>query len=235
MTFPEQYSPELAGKDATFKVKVHTVREPQLPELDDEFAKDVSEFDTLEEYKADLRTKLYDGRVESATNKFHSELLTKACDNMDVTVPESMISEKTDEFLVNYANNIGATGRNRAELIQSLGLTEDAFEAMMRPSSERQVKTDLLLDAIAKAEGIEATEEDKKEFYDKLAADYGEEADKIKEMIDENLMTQDIIRRKAAEVIYESAVKTEPKPAEEEGEEAAPAEEEAASTEEAGD
>ena len=235
VTFPEQYSPELAGKDATFKVKVHTVREPQLPELDDEFAKDVSEFDTLEEYKADLRTKLYDGRVESATNKFHSELLTKACDNMDVTVPESMISEKTDEFLVNYANNIGATGRNRAELIQSLGLTEDAFEAMMRTSSERQVKTDLLLDAIAKAEGIEATEEDKKEFYDKLAADYGEEADKIKEMIDENLMTQDIIRRKAAEVIYESAVKTEPKPAEEEGEEAAPAEEEAASTEEAGD
>ena len=109
------------------------------------------------------------------------------------------------------------------------------FEAMMRLSSERQVKTDLLLDAIAKAEGIEATEEDKKEFYDKLAADYGEEADKIKEMIDENLMTQDIIRRKAAEVIYESAVKTEPKPAEEEGEEAAPAEEEAASTEEAGD
>ena len=97
---------------------------------------------------------------------------------------------------------------------------------MMRPAAENQVKADLLLDAVVKAESIEATDEDKKEFYDKLAADYGEDAEKIKDMIDETLMTQDIVRRKAADVMYSSAVKTEPKPAEEAAaEETAPAEE----------
>ncbi len=238
VTFPEQYDEKLAGKDATFKVKIHTVREPQLPELDDEFAKDISEFDTLDEYKADLKAKMRERRRESAENDFHNAVLTKAVDNMTVTVPESMISEKTDEFLMNYANNVGARGMNRADLIKSIGLTEEAFEAMMRPSSERQVKTDLLLDAVAKAEGIEATEDDKNEFYSKLAADYGEDAEKIKEMIDETLMTQDIVHRKAAEVLYSSAVKTEPKPEEEQTEEAAeeaePAED-AAPAEEIGD
>ena len=145
---------------------------------------------------------------------------------MTVTVPESMITEKTDEFLMNYADSMGARGMNRADLIKSLGLTEDAFAAMMRPAAENQVKADLLLDAVVKAENIEATDEDKKEFYDKLAADYGEDAEKIKDMIDETLMTQDIVRRKAADVMYSSAVKTEPKPAEEAAaEETAPAEE----------
>ena len=226
VTFPEQYTPELAGKDATFKVKVHTVREPQLPELDDEFAKDISEFDTLEEYKADLKAKTLQRKTEAAEADFKNAVVAKAIENMTVTVPESMITEKTDEFLMNYADSMGARGMNRADLIKSLGLTEDAFAAMMRPAAENQVKADLLLDAVVKAENIEATDEDKKEFYDKLAADYGEDAEKIKDMIDETLMTQDIVRRKAADVMYSSAVKTEPKPAEEAAaEETAPAEE----------
>ena len=226
VTFPEQYTPELAGKDATFKVKVHTVREPQLPELDDEFAKDVSEYDTLEEHKADSKTKTLQRKTEAAEADFKNAVVAKAIENMTVTVPESMITEKTDEFLMNYADSMGARGMNRADLIKSLGLTEDAFAAMMRPAAENQVKADLLLDAVVKAENIEATDEDKKEFYDKLAADYGEDAEKIKDMIDETLMTQDIVRRKAADVMYSSAVKTEPKPAEEAAaEETAPAEE----------
>ena len=152
VTFPEQYTEELAGKDATFKVKIHAVREPQLPELDDEFAKDVSEFDTLDEYKADLRAKTLERKTEGAENNFRDEVINKAVDNMTVTVPESMISEKADEFLMNYADSMGARGMKRADLIQSLGLTEDAFAAMMRPGAERQVKTELLLDAVAKAE-----------------------------------------------------------------------------------
>ncbi len=224
VTFPEQYAENLAGKDATFKVKVHAVREPQLPELDDEFAKDVSEFDTLEEYKADLRKTMLERETERAENGFKDAVIDKAVENMTVTVPESMIAEQADEFLRNYASNMGAMNVPRAELIKSLGLTEESFAQMMRPGAERQVKTELMLDAVAKAEGIEATDEDKEEFYKKLAEDYGDQAENIKKMIDETLMVRDIVRRKAADFICASAVKTEPKP-EEAAEEDAPEQE----------
>ena len=215
VTFPEQYDPKLAGKDATFKVKIHAVREPQLPELDDEFAKDVSEFDTLDEYKADLKAKALERKTEGAEADFKNAVISKAIENMEVTIPESMIAEKIDEFLMNYADSMGARGMSRENLLKAMGLDDATFSAMMRPAAERQVQADLLLEAVAKAENIEATEEDKNEFYNKLAADYGEEAEKIKGMIDENLMVQDIVHRKAADVMYDSAVKTEPKPDEE--------------------
>ena len=215
VTFPEQYDPKLAGKDATFKVKIHAVREPQLPELDDEFAKDVSEFDTLDEYKADLKAKTLERKTEGVEADFKNAVISKAIENMEVSIPESMIAEKIDEFLMNYADSMGARGMSRENLLKAMGLDDATFSAMMRPAAERQVQADLLLEAVAKAENIEATEEDKNEFYNKLAADYGEEAEKIKGMIDENLMVQDIVHRKAADVMYDSAVKTEPKPDEE--------------------
>ena len=230
VTFPEQYDPKLAGKDATFKVKLHAVREAQLPELDDEFAKDVSEFDTLDEYKADLKAKALERKTEAAEADFKNAVVSAAIDNMTVTVPESMIAEKTDEFLNNYADSMGLPrGRvSREDLVKSLGFTEEAFAAMMRPAAEQQVKADLLFDAVAKAENIEAGDEDKEEFYKKLEEDYGEQAETLKKMINEELMMQDIVRRKAADVLYSSAVKTEPKPeepSEEAHEEEAPAEE----------
>ena len=217
VTFPEQYDPKLAGKDATFKVKVHAVREPQLPELDDEFAKDVSEFDTLDEYKADLKAKTLERKRQNAEMDFKNAVVTEAIDRMEVTVPASMIDEKADEFLMNYSDSMGLPrGRvSRADLIKALGFTEESYAAMMRPVAERQVKADLLFDAVAEAEGLEATDEDKEEFYKRLAEDYGEDAEKIKGMIDEKLMVQDIVRRKAADILYDSAVKTEPKPEEE--------------------
>ena len=212
VTFPEQYAENLAGKDATFKVKIHAIREPQLPELDDEFAKDVSEFDTLDEYKADIRKNLTEARAADAERNFKTEIMNKALDNMSVTIPESMIAEKTDEFLRNYADSLGI-GRNvsRADLIKGLGMTEESFTAMMRPGAERQVQADLLLDAVVKAEDLHASDEDKEKFYKQLEEDYGENAEKVKGMIDEHLMMQDIERRKAADLIYSSAVKTAPK------------------------
>ena len=121
ISFPEQYAENLAGKDAVFKVKVHTVREPELPELDDEFAKDVSEFDTLEEYKADLRKNLAESRKTEAERSFKSEIMNQALDNMTAEVPESMIAEKTNEFLDNYADSMGLRGRvSREELIKDV-------------------------------------------------------------------------------------------------------------------
>ena len=228
VTFPERYSEELAGKDATFKVKIHAVREPQLPELDDEFAKDVSEFDTFAEYKDDVRARLLKNATERSESEFHSELLNAALENMTAAVPQSMVAEKTDEFLRNYAENMGLGGNvSREDVVKMLGLTEDAFDQMMRPTAMRQVQADLLLDAIAKAEDLKASDEDKAEVYKQIEADYGENAEKVKEMIDEELMTRDLVRRKAASIIYDTAVKTEPKAAEE-----ANAEEPAASAEE---
>ena len=212
VTFPEQYAENLAGKDAVFKVKVHTVREPELPELDDEFAKDVSEFDTLEEYKADLRKNLAESRKTEAERSFKSEIMNQALDNMTAEVPESMIAEKTNEFLDNYADSMGLRGRvSREELIKGMGMGEEEFNSMMRPGALRQVQADLLLDAVVKAEGLEATEEEKADFYKKLEEDYGENSEQIKAMIDEKLMARDIERRKAADLIYSSAVKTAPK------------------------
>lgn len=212
VTFPEQYAENLAGKDAVFKVKVHTVREPELPELDDEFAKDVSEFDTLVEYKADLRKNLAESRKTEAERSFKSEIMNQALDNMTAEVPESMIAEKTNEFLDNYADSMGLRGRvSREELIKGMGMGEEEFNSMMRPGALRQVQADLLLDAVVKAEGLEATEEEKADFYKKLEEDYGENAEQIKAMIDEKLMVRDIERRKAADLIYSSAVKTAPK------------------------
>ena len=212
VTFPENYAKELAGKPAVFKCKVHEVKESIKPELDDEFAKDVSEFDTLDEYKADIRKNLTESRAADAERNFKTEIMNKALDNMSVTIPESMIAEKTDEFLRNYADSLGI-GRNvsRADLIKGLGMTEESFTAMMRPGAERQVQADLLLDAVVKAEDLHASDEDKEKFYKQLEEDYGENAEKVKGMIDEHLMMQDIERRKAADLIYESAVKTEPK------------------------
>ena len=228
VTFPERYSEELAGKDATFKVKIHAVREPQLPELDDEFAKDVSEFDTFAEYKDDVRARLLKNATERSESEFHSELLNAALENMTAAVPQSMVAEKTDEFLRNYAENMGLGGNvSREDVVKMLGLTEDAFDQMMRPTAMRQVQADLLLDAIAKAEDLKASDEDKAEVYKQIEADYGENAEKVKEMIDEELMTRDLVRRKATSIIYDTAVKTEPKAAEE-----AKAEEPAASAEE---
>ena len=228
VTFPERYSEELAGKDATFKVKIHAVREPQLPELDDEFAKDVSEFDTFAEYKDDVRARLLKNATERSESEFHSELLNAALENMTAAVPQSMVAEKTDEFLRNYAENMGLGGNvSREDVVKMLGLTEDAFDQMMRPTAMRQVQADLLLDAIAKAEDLKASDEDKAEVYKQIEEDYGENAEKVKEMIDEELMTRDLVRRKATSIIYDTAVKTEPKAAEE-----AKAEEPAASAEE---
>ena len=117
-----------------------------------------------------------------------------------------------DEFLRNYADSMGARGNvSREDLIKSLGMSEADFNAMMRPGAIRQVQADLLLDAVVKAEGLEATDEEKADFYKKLEEDYGENAEAIKGMIDEKLMVKDIERRKAADVIYSSAVKTAPK------------------------
>ena len=216
--------PKLAGKAAVFKIVIHSVCEPELPAIDDEFAKDVSEFDTLAEYRQSIADRLKGEAAENSDRGFHSALMVKAIEGMTAEVPESMISSKADEFLRNYADSMGIGGRvSREELLKMIGFTEEAFEQMMRPNAEKQAQADLLLDAIIKAEGIEVSQEDKDEFYKKIDDEYGENAEQVKKMISDELVVEDLARRKAADVIYGSAVKLAP--TEKKAEEAAETEE----------
>jgi trigger factor len=219
VTFPEKYKEDLAGKNAVFKVRIHSIREPQYPDLDDEFAKDVSEFDTLQDYRNDLTEKLVKERHESAENEFKSALILKAVENATCDVPESMIREKIDGYLRNYAESLGLRGNiSKQDIIKMMGIDERQFAAMMRPNALSQVKADLLLEKIVEVENIEVGQDEKDEFYQKVEEDYGEESQKIRDMIDERLMVRDLARRKAAELIFGSAVKKAP------GEAEAPAE-----------
>ena len=208
VTFPEKYAEDLAGKAAVFMVKIHGVREPQYPELDDEFAKDISEFDTLEEYKNDLRAKKTQEAKDRAESEFRSGLLYKAVQNITCDVPECMIKEKIEEFFRSYAESVGIRGNiSKEDIVKMMGIDEKRFSEMMRPNAILQVKTDLLVDKIIEVENITVGQEEKDEFYKKLEEDYGEEFDKIKAMIDEKLMIRDISRRKALELIYNSGIK----------------------------
>lgn len=215
VTFPENYVEHLAGKDATFKVMIHSIREPQYPELDDEFAKDISEFDTLEEYKNDLREKLVKERIANAENEFKSALILKASENAACGVPESMIREKIDGYLRNYAESLGLRGNiSKQDIIKMMGIDEQQFAEMMRPNAQNQVKADLLLEKIVEVENIEIGQEEKDEFFKKIDEEYGEESQKIREMIDEQLLVRDLARKKAADLIFNSAVKKAPEEAE---------------------
>lgn len=231
VTFPENYDEKMAGKPAVFKVKIHTVREPQYPALDDEFAKDVSEYDTLEAYKAGIRSEILAQKKEEADREYKDGLINAALENLTCDVPEGMVAEKADEFLRNYASSIGMPGNvSRADLLKTMGLDEKTFEQMVRPGAVKQVMTDLLMDAIAKAEGIEITQEDKDAFFKKIDEDYGEQAEKVKGMISDELLVRNLSRQKAEELLVENGVKKAPEAAPEQAE--APADGEAAAPEE---
>lgn len=205
VTFPEDYEPSLAGKEATFKCLVSEVKETELPELDDEFVKDVSEFDTVEEYKNSIRENLKNTRQAQADDEFHNRLLLAAAENMEVTIPEAMIEEKLEEIASNYAQSFGLSGISKAQFVQMMGMTEEMFDEVTRPNAERDAKVDVLLRAVAAAEGIEPTEEDIDGLVQEIADAYQMTAEEVKEKIDMDAAKNDIRCRKAAELIYSTA------------------------------
>ena len=152
ITFPVDYAENLAGKDVVFKVKLNSISVPELPALDDEFAKDVSEFDTLEEYKADVRAKLQKNSDEQAENSFRNLIMKKAVDGMSADVPDVMIKDKAEEIIRNYAANFGLTDRSMPieKLAQMMGLDSELMNQSILPSAEFQVRSDLLLEAVIK-------------------------------------------------------------------------------------
>ena len=182
ITFPQEYKPELAGKDVVFHVVVNEVSSPEYPELDDDFAQDVSEFDTFEEYKADVRAKLQKRLDESTEAAFKDAVIQKAVEAMTVDIPDVMVEEKIDEFLRNYASQFGMYERDmtRAELMKLFGMNENTVNYSVRPAAESQVKTELLLEAVAKAEGLEPTEEELDAYAQKMADGIGAKVEDVK-------------------------------------------------------
>lgn len=215
ITFPENYHEGLAGADVVFKVKVNEVKESQLPELDDDFAKDVSEFDTLDEYKADIKQNLLKSKQDNAESEFRYAALEAAVANMTVAVPEEMVDEQADKMLNDYRQNVMMQGMDFNQYLSMMGTDESGFRAIMRPSAERQTKDEILLEAVAELENIEPSEEEIEEEYKKAAESYQVELEQVKTAIIPELISRDIKLRKAAELIYSSAVATDKKPEEE--------------------
>ena len=228
ITFPENYAENLAGKAVVFHIVCNEVSSPEYPELDDEFAKDVSEFDTFDEYKADVRATLQKRMDDGAETAFKDEVIRKACETMTGEIPEVMFEEKVDEFLRNYAAQFGMNDRDmsREELLKLFGMNEDTLKFSIRPAAEAQVKTELLLEAVAKAENLEPTDEELEAYYQKTAEGVGATVEDVKRYFGETFLKNELKKEQAMNLIVENAIaksadETQPEEAAAEAEEKA--------------
>ena len=181
VTFPEQYqAEELAGKPAVFKVKIHEVKAKELPELDDEFAQDVSEFDTLAEYKEDVKKKLTERKEADAHRTKEDEAIEKIIDDAKMDIPEAMIDNQVNSMINDFANNMMQQGLSMEQYMQFTGMTMDKFKEQVRPDAVKRIQSSLVLEQIAKDENIEVTDADVDAEIEKMAAAYGMEVDKVK-------------------------------------------------------
>lgn len=207
VTFPEEYAAELAGKDAVFKVKINEIKTKELPELDDEFAKDVSEFDTLDELKDDIRKQISEKKENDAKTDFENQLIEQVVDNMEVEIPECMINNRCDEMVQDYSYRLQMQGLDLDTYLSYMGQDREAFKASFMDGAKKQVEASVALTAIVEAEKIEATEEEIDAEVAKLAEQYQMEADQIKKAVPADQLAKDIQTRKAVDIIVDSAKK----------------------------
>lgn len=208
VTFPEDYHKELKGKEATFKVKLNAIEEEQLPELDDEFAKDISEFDTLDALKADIRSKLQEQREHEAQDAFEEALVSQVIEGLQGEIPTEMYDNKVEEMLRDYEYRLQAQGIPMEMYLQYMGQTVETFKESFRQSAERQVKIRLALEKIVELEGIEPTAEEIEAEYQKLAEQYKNDAEQLKKAIPEAELKKDLAVQKAIDLVRDNAVMT---------------------------
>ncbi len=213
VTFPEDYQAEdLKGKDAMFRCTVNSISNKELPELDDEFAQDVSEFDTLEEYRADIRKNLLEKKQEEAKRERENRALEKAVENASMEIPDAMIDEQIERMTDEFAGNLQQQGITLDQYMQYTGMTAETFREQMEPEALRRIKDSLVLEAVEKAEEIEISEERLNEEIQKMADSYKMEFDKLNEMLgdyEREQMRDDLAIQAAAELIADSAVEVE--------------------------
>ena len=211
VTFPKEYhADELAGKAAVFKVKVHEVKETELPALDDEFAKDASEFDTLDELKKSIEKKLRDTREKMANEAFDDAILREVVNGMEVEIPEVMIDSQLDQIANDFAQRLQMQGITLEQYLEMMQTDMDGFRQNFRIQAEAQVKSRLALEAVSKAEGLEPTDEDVEAEYKKLSEQYGMEEERIRSFLSVEAMKNDLYTIKALAFIRDNAVAKAP-------------------------
>ena len=204
--FPADYhAEELAGKEACFKCKVNAITKVELPELDDDFAKDVSEFDTFAEYRADVKAKIEKRHENAAEAEFEEKLIDALIEKLEAEIPEAMFVAETENFVRDYDNRLRQSGLDLKTYFQYTGLDLDKLREQLRPQAEKQVKARLALEAVAAAEAIEVTEEELTAEYETIAKAYNIEADKVREFVDAEMVKADVSVRKAMQVVKDNA------------------------------
>ncbi len=206
VTFPEEYhAKELAGKAAVFKTKLNAIKFDELPEADDEFAKDVSEFDTLDEYKADLKAKMEKRNEDKAQAEFETALAEALMEKLVAEIPEPMFEAETENFVRDYDTRLRQSGLDLNTYFKYTGLTLDKLREQMRPQAEKQVKVRLALEKIAKLENLTVTEEETEAEYKRISDAYNVPVEQVKNMIAAEDINQDLLVAHAMDLVKENA------------------------------
>ena len=219
ITFPEDYHKDLAGKAVVFHVKVNKVTVTIVPTQDDEFAKDVSEFDTLDELKADIRAKAVAEQQKQLDSAFENAAVEKAAENTTVDMPEALVERELDTQMERFAYQLQMSGYSMEQYAKMMGGDVNTMRNAFRPVAEKQAKVSVTLEKIVEVEGITVTEEEINAEIDSLAAQYEMDAAKVKELVPMEELTESLKTRKATKIIVDSAVAVAPKTAEETGSE----------------
>ena len=204
--FPEEYhSTDLAGKDAIFKIVLHEIKKNELPELDDEFAKDVSEFDTLDEYKADVKAKLQAKNEKAAENSVEEQIINGLVDNLEAEIPEVMFQNEAENFVRDYDSRLRMQGLDLNTYCKYTGQTLETLREQFMPMAQRQVKTRLALEKIVELENLTATDDEINAEYDNLSKAYNMPVDDVKKYVDANAVKADLCVKKAVDFVKENA------------------------------
>ena len=210
VTFPEEYhAKDLAGKPAVFKCTVKEIKVKELPELDDEFAKDVSEFDTLEEYKADLKKKLEEKKAEEAKGRKEDAVIEKIIEGASMEIPDAMVETQAEQLVDDFAQRLQMQGMSMDQYMQYTGAGMEAMIERMKPQAVKRIQSRLVLEAVAAAEQIEIGEDEIEEEIGRMAEAYKMEVEKVKEILGESEkenMKDDLAIRKAIDLVTEAAV-----------------------------
>lgn len=206
ITFPENYTPELAGKPVVFKCKIHEVKESIVPEIDDEFAKDVSEFDTMEALRNDLRAKQLAEAQKNADQQFENAAVELAAQNMTCEIPAAMIDEQVDKHMEQFAYQLQMSGMTMQDYAKMMGGDLNAMRSSMRPMAETTVRANILLSAIVEAEKIEVSDEEVENELKQVAEQYQMELEKVKEAVSVDMVKNDLAVKKAVKLIVDNAV-----------------------------
>ena len=212
--FPEEYgAAELAGKDATFKIKLHEVKYKELPALDDDFAKDVSEYDTLDQLKDSIRNNIKTNLDKQAEQKVENDLMDQVIANMKADIPDAMVDSRIDELVQDFEYRISQQGLKLADYLKYMGMNIEQFRAQFKEQADKQVKMRLAMEAIVAKEGITASDEEFEEEVKRIADAYKMEADKVKSIVDAAAVKADLAINKAIDFVKEKAnvVTAEPK------------------------